>query len=65
MPKSFTLEDLAKYSCNLSETSRRGLTRTMKRQGPSALAVRNVLQYSKVLAVSGTSSGGHLFMLMN
>jgi len=65
MLKSFTLEDLAKYSSEVNDVSHSRMTRTLKRQGPSALAVRNVLQYSKALAVRDGSAGGHLFMLMN
>ena len=65
MLKSFTLEDLAKYSSEVNDTSHCMMTRTLKRQGPSALAVRNVLQYSKALSVRNGSNGGHLMMLMN
>ena len=65
MPKSFTLKDLAKYTCETSGNPSRTMTRTLKRQGPSALAVRNILLYSKALAVSESRSGDYLFMLMN
>lgn len=65
MRKTFTLVDLARYSCEVNDHLHRMASRTLKRQGPSVLAVRNVLQYSKALAVSEKSDGGQLFMLMN
>jgi hypothetical protein len=65
MPKSFTLEDLAKYSCEINEDSSRSLTRTLKRQGPGAPAVRNILLYSKALVVNESRIGERMFMLMN
>jgi hypothetical protein len=65
MLKSFTLDDVARYSREVYMETHQNVNRVIGRPGPSALAVRNILQYSKALRVSATESGGPLFLIMN
>lgn len=65
MQKSFTLEDLAKYSLEVYFETQWNMDHAVKKAGPGALAVRNILQYSKALTVRKTKAGESMFLLMN
>jgi len=65
MQKSFTLEDLAKYSFEVYKETHRTLAKTMSKEGPGPLAIRNILNYSKALTVNESSSGDPFFLLLN
>jgi hypothetical protein len=65
MQKSFTLEDLSRYSREVYLETQRNVNRVMNAPGPSALAIRNILQYSKALRISTTKAGGPLFLILN
>jgi hypothetical protein len=65
MHKSFTLEDVARYSLEVFAETQANTIKASQRSGPSVLALQNILQYSKALRVSTTGSGGPLFLIMN
>jgi hypothetical protein len=64
MHKSFTLEDLVNYSEEVYKESHRFINKAIQKKAPSALVVRNILQYSRALRVK-SGSGGPLFLIMN
>lgn len=65
MQKTFTLNDLAKYSSEIRRLTQRYINTPGREEGPSTLVIRNILQYSKALEVSKSNSFGTQFLLMN
>ena len=65
MQKSFTLEDLAQYSREVYLETQKNVNKVIKKTGPSALVIRNILNYSKALKVSDPGSGKPVFLVMN
>lgn len=65
MEKNFTLTDLYRYAEEINQRLVENKIEEERSEGPSKLAIKNILGYSAALRVMKTASIGKMKLLLN